>query len=54
MFILRLITIEMKLSNVNMPFLKLESAYENSREAMGPLTTRVESYIASIQQRGVK
>ena len=31
------------------PFLKLESSYEYSREAMGPLTTRVESFIESIK-----
>ncbi len=33
------------------PFLKLESSFEYSREAMGPLTTRVESFIESIKQK---
>ena len=36
---------------MNIPFLKLESSYEYSREAVGPLTTRVESFIASLKQR---
>ena len=35
---------------MNIPFLKLESSYEYSREAVGPLTTRVESFIASLKQ----
>jgi benzoyl-CoA reductase/2-hydroxyglutaryl-CoA dehydratase subunit BcrC/BadD/HgdB len=33
------------------PFLKLESSYEYSREAMGPLTTRIESFIEAIKAR---
>jgi benzoyl-CoA reductase/2-hydroxyglutaryl-CoA dehydratase subunit BcrC/BadD/HgdB len=36
---------------MKIPFLKLESSYEYSREAMGPLTTRVESFIESVKQR---
>jgi len=39
------------MDEVNMPFLKLESSYEYSREAVGPLTTRVESFIESVKQR---
>jgi len=39
------------LKEINVPFLKLESSYEYSREAMGPLTTRVESFIESIKQK---
>jgi benzoyl-CoA reductase/2-hydroxyglutaryl-CoA dehydratase subunit BcrC/BadD/HgdB len=37
---------------IGLPFLKLESAYENTRESMGPLITRIESFVASIPQRG--
>jgi benzoyl-CoA reductase/2-hydroxyglutaryl-CoA dehydratase subunit BcrC/BadD/HgdB len=36
---------------MKIPFLKLESSYEYAREAMGPLTTRVESFIESVKQR---
>jgi len=39
------------MSQMNIPFLKLESSYEYSREAIGPLTTRVESFIESLKQR---
>ena len=39
------------LEEIKMPFLKLESSYEYSREAMGPLTTRVESFIEAIKGR---
>jgi benzoyl-CoA reductase/2-hydroxyglutaryl-CoA dehydratase subunit BcrC/BadD/HgdB len=39
------------MDETNIPFLKLESSYEYSREAVGPLTTRVESFIESIKQR---
>jgi len=39
------------MDKMNMPFLKLESSYEYSREAVGPLTTRVESFIESVKQR---
>jgi benzoyl-CoA reductase/2-hydroxyglutaryl-CoA dehydratase subunit BcrC/BadD/HgdB len=34
----------------NVPFLKLESSYEYSREAMGPLTTRIESFMELAKQ----
>jgi benzoyl-CoA reductase/2-hydroxyglutaryl-CoA dehydratase subunit BcrC/BadD/HgdB len=40
------------MAEMNIPFLKLESSYEYAREAMAPLTTRVESFIESIKQRG--
>jgi len=40
-----------KMKAIRMPFLKLESSYEYSREAMGPLTTRIESFIESIKER---
>jgi len=39
------------MAEIKTPFLKLESSYEYSREAMGPLTTRIESFIESIRQR---
>jgi benzoyl-CoA reductase/2-hydroxyglutaryl-CoA dehydratase subunit BcrC/BadD/HgdB len=39
------------MAETSIPFLKLESSYEYSREAVGPLTTRVESFIESIKQR---
>jgi benzoyl-CoA reductase/2-hydroxyglutaryl-CoA dehydratase subunit BcrC/BadD/HgdB len=39
------------LNEINIPFLKLESSYEYSREAMAPLATRVESFIESVKQR---
>jgi len=39
------------MEEMKMPFLKLESSYEYAREAMGPLTTRVESFIESIRQK---
>jgi benzoyl-CoA reductase/2-hydroxyglutaryl-CoA dehydratase subunit BcrC/BadD/HgdB len=39
------------MSEINIPFLKLESSYEYSREAVGPLTTRVESFIELVKQR---
>jgi len=38
-----------ELEAMEVPFLKLESSFEYSREAMGPLTTRVESFIESIK-----
>lgn len=37
------------MDEIKMPFLKLESSFEYSREAMGPLITRVESFIESIK-----
>jgi len=39
------------MDEMKVPFLKLESSYEYSREAVGPLTTRVESFIESVKQR---
>jgi hypothetical protein len=36
---------------MNIPFLKLESSYEYSREAMAPLTTRIESFVETIKRR---
>jgi benzoyl-CoA reductase/2-hydroxyglutaryl-CoA dehydratase subunit BcrC/BadD/HgdB len=39
------------LNQINIPLLKLESSYEYSREAIGPLTTRVESFIESVKRR---
>ncbi len=39
------------MEEIKVPFLKLECSYEYSREAMGPLTTRVESFIESIRAR---
>jgi len=42
-----------ELDKINVPFLKLESSYEYSREAMAPLTTRVESFIETVRQRRV-
>jgi benzoyl-CoA reductase/2-hydroxyglutaryl-CoA dehydratase subunit BcrC/BadD/HgdB len=39
------------METMKIPFLKLESSYEYAREAMGPLTTRVESFIESVKQR---
>lgn len=37
------------LNEMKMPFLKLESSYEYSREAMGPLSTRIESFVESVK-----
>jgi len=39
------------MEEMNIPFLKLESSYEYSREAMGPLTTRIESFLESIKRK---
>jgi benzoyl-CoA reductase/2-hydroxyglutaryl-CoA dehydratase subunit BcrC/BadD/HgdB len=39
------------LNEMNIPFLKLESSYEYSREAMAPLTTRIESFVETIKRR---
>lgn len=39
------------MGEMRIPFLKLDSSYEYSREAMGPLATRIESFIQSIKQR---
>jgi benzoyl-CoA reductase/2-hydroxyglutaryl-CoA dehydratase subunit BcrC/BadD/HgdB len=40
-----------EMQKMNIPFLKLESSFEYSREAMGPLTTRIESFIESIKRK---
>ena len=37
------------MGEMDIPLLKLESLYEYAREAMGPLTTRIESFIKSIK-----
>ena len=37
------------LNEMKVPLLKLESSYEYSREAMGPLGTRIESFIESVK-----
>jgi len=42
------------MQQMGIPLLKLESSYEYAREAMGPLTTRIESFIASINSEGEK
>ena len=39
------------MQEMGVPFLKLESSYEYAREAMGPLTTRIESFVESIRQK---
>ena len=39
------------IGEMKIPFLKLESSYEYAREAMGPLTTRIESFIESIKEK---
>ena len=39
-----------KLEDRNIPVLKLESSYEYSREAMAPLTTRLESFVESVKE----
>jgi benzoyl-CoA reductase/2-hydroxyglutaryl-CoA dehydratase subunit BcrC/BadD/HgdB len=39
------------LNEINIPFLKLESSYEYSREAMAPLATRVESFVETVKRR---
>jgi benzoyl-CoA reductase/2-hydroxyglutaryl-CoA dehydratase subunit BcrC/BadD/HgdB len=36
---------------LKVPFLRLDSSYEYSREATGPLTTRIESFIESARQK---
>lgn len=38
------------LKNSDVAFMKMESSYEYSRESMGPLTTRIESFIESIKE----
>lgn len=39
------------MDEMKMPFLKLESSFEYSREAMGPLSTRVESFIELVKMK---
>jgi benzoyl-CoA reductase/2-hydroxyglutaryl-CoA dehydratase subunit BcrC/BadD/HgdB len=39
------------LGGMGVPILHLESSYEYAREATGPLTTRVESFISSLQAK---
>ena len=39
-----------KLSDKGIPVMKLESSYEYSREAMAPLTTRLESFVESLKE----
>lgn len=38
------------LGEMNVPLLKLETAYSYSREEMGPLATRIESFIESLKE----
>jgi len=38
------------LAKMNIPLLKLETAYSYSREEMGPLTTRVESFVSTLKE----
>ena len=38
------------IKEINVPIMKLESSYEYSREAMAPLTTRLESFVDSIKE----
>ncbi len=39
-----------KLAKMGIPVMKLETSYEYSREAMAPLTTRLESFVESIKE----
>ena len=39
-----------KLVKMGIPVMKLETSYEYSREAMAPLTTRLESFVESIKE----
>lgn len=38
------------LSEINVPLLKLETGYSYSREEMGPLTTRIESFVSNLKE----
>lgn len=38
------------LDEMKVPLVKIESSYEYSREAMAPLTTRIESFIDSVKE----
>lgn len=40
------------LEKLDIPVLRLESSYEYAREAMGPLTTRVESFVEALEEGG--
>lgn len=40
-----------RMNEIEMPFLKLESSYDYSREATAPLRTRIESFIEIIKKR---
>ena len=42
------------MGELNIPIIKMESSYEYSREAMGPLTTRIESFVESLKGAYVK
>lgn len=42
------------MGELNVPIIKMESSYEYSREAMGPLTTRIESFVESLKGAYVK
>jgi benzoyl-CoA reductase/2-hydroxyglutaryl-CoA dehydratase subunit BcrC/BadD/HgdB len=39
------------MDEMGVPILKLESSYEYSREATGPLTTRIESFVETLKER---
>lgn len=39
------------MDEIGVPILKLESSYEYSREATGPLTTRIESFVETLKER---
>ncbi len=39
------------LENSGISLIKLESSYEYSRESMGPLTTRIESFVESVKEK---
>ena len=39
------------MDEMNIPFLKLESSYEYSREAVAPLTTRIESFLEPLGRK---
>ena len=39
------------MDDMSIPLLKLESSYEYAREATGPLATRVETFIKSIERK---
>lgn len=38
------------LGDLKKPIIKIETSYEYSREAMGPLTTRIESFVDSVKE----